>query len=35
MALFHLATLTPSKADMISDWVPTQPWGHRPGCPSR
>ena len=27
MALFHLATLTPTKADAIAAWAPTQPWG--------
>lgn len=27
MALFHLATITPSKAEVIARWVTTQPWG--------
>ncbi len=27
MALFHLATITPTKAELIADWAPTQPWG--------
>lgn len=27
MALFHVATLTPTKADLIARWIPTQPWG--------
>jgi hypothetical protein len=27
MALFHRATLTPTKAELIAEWVPTQPWG--------
>jgi hypothetical protein len=27
MALFHLATITPTKAELIADWVPTRPWG--------
>lgn len=27
MALFHRATLTPSKPDLLAAWVPTQPWG--------
>jgi len=27
MALFHRATITPTKAELISDWAPTQPWG--------
>ena len=29
MARYHKATLTPSKADLISAWLPTQPW-----CPN-
>jgi hypothetical protein len=27
MALFHLATITPTKAELIANWAPTQPWG--------
>ena len=27
MALFHRATLTPTKAELIADWAPTRPWG--------
>lgn len=27
MALFHLSTLTPTKAELIAAWAPTQPWG--------
>ncbi len=27
MALFHLATVEPTKADLIADWAPTQRWG--------
>ena len=27
MALFHLATITPTKADLIAEWAPSQPWG--------
>jgi hypothetical protein len=27
MALFHLATITPTKAELIARWAPTQPWG--------
>ena len=27
MALFHAATLTPTKAELIAAWAPTQPWG--------
>lgn len=27
MGLFHVATITPSKADLIGRWLPAQPWG--------
>lgn len=27
VALFHRATLTPTKAELIAEWAPTQPWG--------
>ncbi len=27
MALFHRATLSPEKSELIAAWVPTQPWG--------
>jgi hypothetical protein len=27
MALFHVATLVPTKAELIAEWAPTQPWG--------
>jgi hypothetical protein len=27
MARFHLATITPTKAELIATWAPTQPWG--------
>ena len=27
MALFHLATITPTKEELIAQWAPTQPWG--------
>lgn len=27
VALFHRATITPTKAELIADWVPSQPWG--------
>ena len=27
MGLFHLATITPTKAELIAEWAPTQPWG--------
>ena len=26
MALYHVATLTPTKAELIADWVPNQSW---------
>ena len=29
MALYHVATVTPSKADILSSWVPNQPWAPR------
>lgn len=27
MALFHLATIVPTKEQLIADWLPNQPWG--------
>lgn len=33
MALYHEATLSPTKAEMISAWVPTQPWFPRTDAP--
>ena len=33
MALFHRATVTPTKADLIAEWAPTQPWGPSPDVP--
>jgi hypothetical protein len=27
MALFHRATITPEKAELIAEWAPTRPWG--------
>ncbi len=33
MALFHLATISPTKAELIRDWAPTQPWGPTDGAP--
>lgn len=27
MARFHLATITPTKAELIAEWSPTQAWG--------
>ena len=29
MALIHRATIRPTKAELLNDWVPTQPWGTR------
>ncbi len=33
MARFHLATITPTKAELIAEWAPTQPWGFAAGVP--
>jgi hypothetical protein len=30
MALFHRATISPTKEQLLADWVPTQPWGPSP-----
>jgi hypothetical protein len=27
MAVFHRATITPTKDELIGSWAPTQPWG--------
>jgi hypothetical protein len=27
MAIFHRATITPTKDELIAQWAPTQPWG--------
>jgi len=27
MAIFHRATITPTKEELIADWAPRQPWG--------
>lgn len=27
MALFHRATITPTKEELIAEWAPTRPWG--------
>jgi hypothetical protein len=27
MAIFHRATITPTKAELIAEWAPTQAWG--------
>jgi hypothetical protein len=34
VAIFHRATLTPTKADLIAAWAPTQPWGPVADAPS-
>jgi hypothetical protein len=31
MALYHRATLTPSKLDAVAAWIPTRPWGPSAG----
>jgi len=33
MALFHRATITPTKAELIADWASTQAWGPLAGVP--
>ena len=33
MALFHRATITPTKAELIAEWAPTQPWGFAADVP--
>jgi hypothetical protein len=33
MALLHRAEITPTKADLIAEWAPTQTWGPPPGTP--
>jgi len=33
MAIFHRATLTPTKAELIADWAPTRRWGPSPSDP--
>ncbi len=33
MALYHVAKLTPTKAEMLAAWVPTQPWCPSPDAP--
>lgn len=27
MALFHRATITPTKSELLAEWAPTRPWG--------
>ena len=33
MALFHRATITPTKAEVIAQWAPTRPWGPSADAP--
>jgi hypothetical protein len=33
MARFHIATITPTKAELLATWAPAQPWGPAPGVP--
>jgi hypothetical protein len=33
MALFHRATLVPTKEQLLAEWLPRQPWGPRPDEP--
>ena len=33
MALFHLATIAPTKTELIAKWAPTQSWGPPPDLP--
>jgi hypothetical protein len=33
MAIFHRATITPTKAELITEWAPTQPWGPSSDAP--
>src|SRR5262245_19480017 len=32
MAIFHRATVTPKKAEVIAAWAPSQPWGPPAGA---
>jgi Maltokinase N-terminal cap domain len=34
MAIFHRATLTPTKEELIAAWAPTQPWGQPAEVPT-
>jgi hypothetical protein len=31
MAIFHRATITPTKSELIAQWIPTRPWGPSAG----
>ncbi|MEM9651020.1 MAG: hypothetical protein AAGA65_02920 [Actinomycetota bacterium] len=30
MGVFHVATITPTKEELLAAWIPTQPWGPGP-----
>ncbi len=34
MAIFHRATVSPTKQALIAEWAPTQPWGPPPDVPT-
>jgi hypothetical protein len=33
MARFHIAKITPTKAELIAKWAPSRPWGFAPDVP--
>lgn len=33
MGLFHVATITPTKTELIAEWIPTQSWGPAADAP--
>jgi hypothetical protein len=33
MAIYHRATISPTKAEVVAGWVPTQPWGPSADAP--
>lgn len=33
MGIFHVATLSPTKSELITNWIPRQPWGPSPETP--
>jgi hypothetical protein len=33
VGIFHRATISPTKGELIAAWAPTQPWGPPPGAP--
>ncbi len=33
MGIFHRATITPTKHELIEAWLPTRPWGPQDGAP--